>query len=488
MKNYQRVDPKILASVYQAAIKVSSIAEEIQKDSNVQVAVLLSAVRNLMNEKNDVCPVCNSIVPDLYNKISKEIEKLSQEKSELIELLSDRIDNLDEETINQYITIASEIKNNESFMYSYMFSGGDLNAYNSLVDAQKNIGNIEKRLHELNKVAQEKYRLVKAKENMLKHDINKYLKIPKSSIEFDDLNYLVKISFPREISSYSTGEFNLIIFLYYIYSFTSSENNTLILDDPVSSFDVVNHYKIAYEIVKNATEQKNLIVLTHSVELVNAINSQFQNKFDFYYLDEINQNVLLENIKAPILESDPNIISLRRLLSIDSDGLIDTLIKRENGSQANLDVFHYSIDEIFIDNDTNKLSNHKLCKLIDTFSSFTHTNFYKDSLNKIKYLCSLRIWVEKELYNCIKDERLRKTFLAQRSLSDKINVIFPSDGSNPCGISNFTREDIMSKKVMLNQCIHYYSQISPMAYAINLSFDQISNEINEFRDMFGKSN
>lgn len=102
------------------------------------------------------------------------------------------------------------------------------------------------------------------------------------------------------------------------------------------------------------------------------------------------------------------------------------------------------------------------------------------------HLCALRIWVEQQIYLIIsKEESKIKSFFNEENyeLSKKIEFIFPKDGSNPYNLS-FRREDIMSKKVMLNQGIHYHSRVMPMAYAINLSFDQLSREINEIKNFF----
>jgi hypothetical protein len=52
--------------------------------------------------------------------------------------------------------------------------------------------------------------------------------------------------------------------------------------------------------------------------------------------------------------------------------------------------------------------------------------------------------------------------------------------------STLTRDSLMSKKVMLNECIHYDSQVMPFAYASNLSIDNINNEIVEIKKLFGK--
>ena len=58
----------------------------------------------------------------------------------------------------------------------------------------------------------------------------------------------------------------------------------------------------------------------------------------------------------------------------------------------------------------------------------------------------------------------------------------PRIGTPPVTVpTGLTRDILMSKKVMLNQGVHYYSQIMPFAYAINLSLDMLKDEIQELR-------
>lgn len=484
IKKYKNIRTQVLANVYAYAANVSNVKKEIKSNANMELAYTIFSLRNFVNKKSNICPACDSKVSRLYDKLSAKIEKLSSTKSELIEELSKHTENINEQIIDEYVDIAEKMKRDESFMFAYMFSGGNLEIYKGIVNAQNNLDKVEQKLTKLKKIAKEKFETIKKEEKLLREDIYKYFKIDEKAITFDKESYSIKINFPRDISTYSTGEFNLIAFLYHIYSFIGSEKHTLILDDPVSSLDISNHYKIAFEIVKNSTANKNLIVLTHSTELINAINSQYPGKFEFYYLDELNQKIYIENITYSALSPDPNIISLRKISN--SNNFVKALIDRENGNEQNINVFHYNTTEFFINDVKTELSNHKLASLIDNFTNFQHIDFYADALVKIKYMSALRIWLEKQIYDLLPNNEIKRAYLSKKSISDKVNLVFPRDGSNPYNISGFTREDIMSKKVMLNQCVHYYSQISPMAYAINLSFDQISNEINEFRNMFGK--
>jgi ABC-type dipeptide/oligopeptide/nickel transport system ATPase subunit len=106
-----------------------------------------------------------------------------------------------------------------------------------------------------------------------------------------------------------------------------SEKDTLLLDDPVSSLDLTNHYKIAFEIVKKSSSNKKIIVLTHSIELINVINSQYpQNPhFSYFYLEEENSKISIQEIDNKI---GANIITLRNLSGYDKIGIIKDLIEK----------------------------------------------------------------------------------------------------------------------------------------------------------------
>ena len=204
------------------------------------------------------------------------------------------------------------------------------------------------------------------------------------------------------------------------------------MDDPVSSLDLINHYKIAYEIVKNSLT-KTLIILTHSVELLNAINSQYPNHFDFYYLEQINNIIDINKIPLIPPVNKPNIISLEKLTDIPNfAGFLDALKKRDKdlGNTNIQELFHFNNKKIHLDNDSSKFSNYDLLDLIENFSSLTHVNFYEDSYIKVLYLAALRVWLEKQLYECIikTETSLINGFLAAETLNKKISCIWDRNG------------------------------------------------------------
>ena len=69
--------------------------------------------------------------------------------------------------------------------------------------------------------------------------------------------------------------------------------------------------------------------------------------------------------------------------------------------------------------------------------------------------------------------------------SEKIDYMFPKNNNIRWnGNSKVTRKYLMSKKTMINQHDHYRSQILPFSYALNLSLDELKNEIIDIKDTF----
>src|SRR5690606_6654832 len=73
----------------------------------------------------------------------------------------------------------------------------------------------------------------------LEADLIKYFHV--INIVFDPTNYSIKVTFPMNVKNYSSGEKHLISFLFKLYSFIGSDKSILLLDDPASSLDLINH-------------------------------------------------------------------------------------------------------------------------------------------------------------------------------------------------------------------------------------------------------
>jgi hypothetical protein len=98
------------------------------------------------------------------------------------------------------------------------------------------------------------------------------------------------------------------------------------------------------------------------------------------------------------------------------------------------------------------------------------------------------VWLEKKLYLLISnsDTQLQTRFINEDTINKKIDCILPRSGAIVPNVNipaGLTRDVLMSKKVMLNQGVHYNSQVLPFAYAINLSLDMLKDEILELKTL-----
>lgn len=260
------------------------------------------------------------------------------------------------------------------------------------------------------------------------------------------------------------------------------------MDDPASSLDLINMYKIGFEIVKSQNlTNKNLIVFTHSADLINIINSQRKGCFDIYYIEEYKSNLFCEKINYE--NSDiANVISIERLKGM-SPNLFESLKERESShTSPEHQVYHFDICT-HVSSVDSTLSNTYLMGLIDGFTSLNKVDFYKDCFEKIKHLLAIRVWLEKKMHDLIpsSDSRRQNDFISSdQTIQEKISNLrdIQKYGTDLFAINDIEPELITSRKVMLNQNLHYYSQVQPFAYAMNISFDDLEKEINELKGIF----
>lgn len=483
-KKYPDLDMKNFFTFSENYSKINKAEEELEKDNKQNLYKALELIKSSINQEQNECPVCGTIT-DWQKSLDEKMKKLSNIKSDFIEKCKSKGLSITIEKLNKTLEAFKELKNNPNLFFDVAIanSSEEYIRIEKLLRDLEDKNNIKKSLLSEAKL---KFDLVLKKKEHLENDLIRYFNIDSKDIQYNHNDYAIIIKFPREIKTYSTGEINLITFLYGIYSFLGSDKDTLVLDDPVSSLDIINQYKIAFEIVNNISNDKFILVLTHSTDFLNIINSQFPKKFDFLYLEQSKKNIYLDKIDYLHTNNNPNIITLDKIKKHDDkEGLIDYLKTRDTIENTDFEVLHYSKEEHYINNDKNKLSNYKLINLIDEFKTSKHEDFYKNSYNKIKYLVAIRVWVEKKLYETIDSTDLnkQKDYFKQHTLESRISYIMSKNGNIKINDKCITREQLMCKKVMLNQGIHFNSQIAPFSYAINLSLDDLEKEINNIKDL-----
>lgn len=297
----------------------------------------------------------------------------------------------------------------------------------------------------------------------------------------------------RPASSYSQGELNLITLMTRLTIAKSTDKTNIILDDPLSSYDIPNQYRIIYEIVKYIRDNTNkkILIFTHNSDALNiAKQYNYGCNFEFFYVEKLNGELSLEQLRI-----NKNIINIEDIVRFhDREGILVANRDRENplfvdSSSATRDdlneLFHYNGSFTTCTYCGKNLSSEQLLNRIDRFrnGAITDEGFIKNTVNKVLYLMGIRIYVEKKIFDI--NSIVATSLTPIKQFGDKLKVIqdnYLSDAINK--YPHFDMEQLKRMKVMLNQNDHYKSQIQPYYYAMNISLDEMIGEINEIRDIF----
>ena len=272
-----------------------------------------------------------------------------------------------------------------------------------------------------------------------------------------------------------------------MFEFTANDKECLIIDDPLSSYDIPNQYKIIYEIASSQKDNKQILVFTHNLNTINIANSQHNGLFSYCVLEKRKNTIYMNDIEYAAKDNIISIDNLKKYLedSYPHKKYLELLVKKDTWDDSIPDeyenhlIFHY--DEPFFKNiEGYDYENDYLANLIDNFNqdNFNNVNYIENTANKIIYTAALRIWIEKKFYeNTSNDPSLHG-----KEFGPKINYMF--EGNRWTGSAKVTKEYLMSKKVMLNQHIHQKSQEMPFYFALNLSLDDVSKEIIDIKEHF----
>lgn len=123
----------------------------------------------------------------------------------------------------------------------------------------------------------------------------------------------------------SSGEQNFISLAFALLLARHSEQEFVVLDDPISSFDSVYKNKIAFCIIK-FLENKKQIILTHNTDLIRLLNVQLDDCFNLYILNNVSGG---RNGFLPVKSEEKNIlISLSDLVKLfqNKNGRLEQII------------------------------------------------------------------------------------------------------------------------------------------------------------------
>lgn len=485
-------DKKFLIKYYVRMSEINNLDDEVKHLKDEYMKSIYEKLDKILEDDNYTCPVCGSVNESSIKNIIKEKKnKLTQVKNDLLILYQTQNRDYTPENLFENFKKLLNTINNENLckedIISYYVCGGDNEIAKNIEMTKPKINQCDIQIDLLEQDKESYYKILKNRELEIREIFSNKFGVESQKIVFDDSKKVIEITLPRVVEKYSTGEINLMVFTFNLYQFIASDKNVIVVDDPLSSYDISNQYKIMFDLVNATTEGKKVIILSHNIDCINIANSQHRGTFAYKYIEKYNSTLYLENIKLNESDSVLNINSLLKSITIDNNDKMyfQLLIDRENdnSNKCNL-IFHYD-EEFCFSYKGATLTNEYFVGLIDNFEgNLSNGTFEINAINKILYLIGIRVWIEKRFYlNSPSDLNLRnKTF------GNKLNYIFPKNGNSKwLGSSKVTKAYLMSKKVMINQNCHYKSQILPFNYALNVSIDDLKNEISDIVSHFDES-
>ena len=246
-----------------------------------------------------------------------------------------------------------------------------------ILDAKNNLPKLEEELKELDNKKIDFYNNIKAVKDRVIGIFKSQLDVSVDNINFNDDKKELEIKLSRPVEKHSTGEINLITFAVSLLEFIGSDKNTLIIDDPLSSYDIPNQYKIIYEITAVNNDDNRILLFTHNIDCINIANSQNTSSYEYELIDNINGTLYLNKITNSLENSG---FSIKHILKyIDNNyqykGYLKLLSEKDNWepSLENHKIFHYDssyskcIDGYNYDNNV-------LVDIIDSIESNTINN------------------------------------------------------------------------------------------------------------------
>lgn len=468
---------------YKAINEIANLKEEMEALKNVYMDQAYQALINSIDDHETTCPACNTKGIHNLKDIFNQKKKIYEESNKSLFGNFKFRNNIDKEKqIENLIELANKFDGKE--IAELIICDVDDEKRSSIIENLKQIEEKNKEIEKLQEKLQEYYNNIKKEEKDIKLYFENRFDI--EELKFDDNENKIIVKFKRNVDTYSEGEIHLIILLFKLYEFKINDSNTLIIDDPLTSYDLINQYKTLFEIVNTASTEKKILIFTHNIEMINIINSQDSGTFKYQYIEKYLGKLYLKNID---ISATGSILSLSNLLNLDNENYLKLLIEREKEENDEYHkVFHYDNTYTLQDSNFNGLTNEYFVNLIDYFNpkDISNMTFSQNTFNKIIYMCAIRVWIEKKFYEAIKNDEEVIRRITGKQFSEKVNVLLPRDADSLLinQYPNVTRTFLMSKKVMLNQNEHYQSQIIPFNYALNISLDELINEIKEIKERF----
>lgn len=341
-------------------------------------------------------------------------------------------------------------------------------------------------------------------EEIISNSMDKELRIERDSnntirIRLSNNDFLGKT---RDDLPLSTGEQNFLSLTFEFLKAKNSSCKIVVLDDPISSFDSIYKNKIVYAIMK-ILPMKKRIVLTHNTDLLRLLESQYDNSYNLYILNNtpgeingfialnqneknmlINLNFLLDTFRNKIFASIKDVEGFLMSLIPFCRGYA-MLVNDELSYRSLTNVMHgYKTEKADIGRiyrNLFKTSNpqipetflvgvedvlHKSVDMINIVDPKEYPLLDRTLKHSLTYL-QLRLLVEKSLV-----ERFHIPIQPRMQLGQIISAAFPKDDV----ASLRYRVQLTSKKTLINEFNHFEGNLSIFQPAIDITSTRLNSE------------
>lgn len=501
----------------------------------------------LLEEYDDAIKILDKYVNYEYCVVcdNKEFngEELLEKKKGLRENIYDKLDDITKKLLKEILS-NDVLKENDPFCIKKtirnLFDNNDIKAFLHLQNELKMYVQciedemIDDLIHfenneQLIKTYEEYIKLIEKKprfedeelfyiERVINDNIGKNIVIERD--ENSDKNYVLKLNnvqllgADRNNLELSTGEQNFISLAFELLLAKNSNKKYVIIDDPISSFDSIYKNKIAYCIIK-FLENKRQIILTHSIDLIRLLHVQFENCFNLYFLNNVENGV---NGFIPVnYEEKKMLINLHDLISLfqNNKGKLYSQITNKRYFLMSIVPFMRGYAHIMLDSDQyySKLSNimhgyngevkvdlipiyNKLFgevfagEEVVAIGDLLRVDYQKiEILKEDKYpllnktleqmllYLSLRLKVEKELVEIFKIE-IKEKDKDSTTLHQIIEKAFPQSDKKMLQDKVF----FTSRKTLLNEFNHFEGNLNIFQPAIDINEKALKKEIEDINN------
>ena len=257
---------------------------------------------NILNRfHGDTCVVCDHNIEDWERLLQTKqdsynctIASLDEKSKEIIELIINLVPSNDPFDIKnilldflatgrkeEFIRLNVELSNYKK-IYNYLMNNELCTIYQHS-EVGKHYAEYKELISKKPEITDEDYLYI---EEIINNSMHKELKVDRDSKK--QLKIILQeqefLDHPRDELPLSNGEQNFLSLSFEFLKAKNSSQPIVVVDDPISSFDSIYKNKVVYAIVR-MLQSKKRIILTHNIDFIRLLDSQYGNSFNLYILN-----------------------------------------------------------------------------------------------------------------------------------------------------------------------------------------------------------